>query len=452
MRTAVAVGVGLGVLYTLSPLTVLSLAGITALAWRLSRGMSRRERSWFLGVIALAMALRMAAIAGLVLTADSARPHASFFGDEEVLKNRTVWLRNVSMGVPISPADLIYVFDEVGRSSHLYLLAYVQALVGDAPYGLNVLNAAWFVGAALLLHRVARRAYGGVVALAGLVLLLFLPSLFGWSISVLKEPLYMLLAAVELTCAIQVSRATKPLGRLAAVAGVVATAFALDSVRVGGWLFAMAGSTLGLAAAFTLTRPRLAAIVVVAAPLVLVAAMMHPGLQLRALARVQDAAFQHWGHVATPGFSYKLLDPHFYNGERRTVYSMTPDEAARFVIRATVSFVTVPRPSQIESRTALAFLPEQAVWYTILLLLPVGAVLAFRLDPVVTSLLVAHGLVAAFMVALTGGNIGTLIRHRGLTLPYFSFLAAVGVCWVIGGLARLQTARPPLATATGDHT
>ena len=74
------------------------------------------------------------------------------------------------------------------------------------------------------------------------------------------------------------------------------------------------------------------------------------------MATVQEAAFQHWGHVDTTGYSYKLLDPRFYaDGERRSVYTMTAPEAERFVIRAFWSFLTVPRSSQIESRSALAY-------------------------------------------------------------------------------------------------
>jgi hypothetical protein len=32
---------------------------------------------------------------------------------------------------------------------------------------------------------------------------------------------------------------------------------------------------------------------------------------------------------------------------------------------------------------------------------------------------------------LTGGNIGTLVRHRGLALPYLIWLAAAGAAAVI---------------------
>ena len=448
---AIAAGAALGVLYTLSPLTVLCLAAITAMAMWIAKDMSPRERGWFIGVLLAAVALRLAAIAALLLLADPSRPYANFFGDEELFKNRTVWLRNVSMGIPISPADIIYVFDEVGRSSYLYLLSYIQALVGDAPYGMNVLNACWYVAAVLLLHWLIRRAYGRVAALGGMILLLFLPSLFSWSVSVLKEPLYMLLAAVELICAVQIVRAPHLWQRLAAIAAVVGCAYLLESVRVGGWLLAMVGSTIGVAVAWLYQRPRLAVPALVLVPVLFVAALWQPPIQARALRTIQEAAFQHWGHVVTPGYSYKLLDPRFYGDTRQTVYTMTPPEAGRFVIRALANFVTVPRPSQIESRAALAYLPEQAIWYLVLALTPLGVMAGFRRDPVVTSLLVAHGLAAAFMVALTGGNIGTLIRHRGLTLPYFSWLAALGACHVVRSIAarRAEPAVPPLPS--GEH-
>ena len=44
----------------------------------------------------------------------------------------------------------------------------------------------------------------------------------------------------------------------------------------------------------------------------------------------------------------------------------------------------------------------------------------------VTSLLVMHAAGAIVLVALTSGNIGTLIRHRSLALLYLVWLSALG--------------------------
>jgi hypothetical protein len=435
VKIAIITGVMLGVLYTLSPLTVLSLAALALLMRAIGRDLTPRERAWLTSVVAIAVSIRLAAIAALFLFADPSRPYANFFGDEELFKSRTVWLRNIGLGIPVSPADMIYVFDDVGRSSYLYLLAYIQALVGDAPYGNNVFNATVFVAAVMVSYYVMRRVYGGIVALAGAIVLLFVPSLFSWSISVLKEPLYMFVAAIELVCAYYTVRAPKISWRIAAAIVVVASAFALGSLRVGGMELAVVGTLVGLPAGLLASRPRWAFATIAVLPIVIVVAAMQPRVQQATLRGLQETAFQHWGHVGTPGHSYKLLDPRLYaEMGRSAVYKMTYPEAGRYVVRAFWNFVTVPRSSQIQSRSALAYLPEQAVWYAILILLPIGAVAGMRRDPVLTCLLLAHGLAAAGMVALTSGNIGTLIRHRGLTFPYFTWLAAIGGCSLIAWL------------------
>ena len=185
MRRAILLGAILGVSYTLSPLTVLSLAAMTAVVAWAARDLGPRERVWFLNTVAVAVLLRLAAIAVLFLFADAARPYANFFGDEEVFKSRTLWLRNVGYGLPMAPADYIYVFDEVGRSSYLYFMAYLQALVGNAPYGNNVLSVGLYISAIAISYRYMRGVFGSVTALASTIVLLFVPSLFSWSISVL---------------------------------------------------------------------------------------------------------------------------------------------------------------------------------------------------------------------------------------------------------------------------
>jgi hypothetical protein len=89
----------------------------------------------------------------------------------------------------------------------------------------------------------------------------------------------------------------------------------------------------------------------------------------------------------------------------------------------------------------LAYLPEQIAWYGLLLLLPAGIVTGLRRDPFLTALLAVHLAVAVMLVAVTSGNIGTLVRHRSLALPYAVWFSGLGACTL---LARLGT-----ATATG---
>jgi hypothetical protein len=264
-----------------------------------------------------------------------------------------------------------------------------------------------------------------VAALGGLTVLLLLPSLFMWSISALKEPLYIFLCAVELWCAVQIVRAPRWWRRAIAVVGVAALAYVLQTIRFGGLALGLGGASLGLLLAFVLSRPRrlLAAVVVLA--LTLPPVLAQPAVQTRLMSAVTLAAFQHWGHIATPGYTYKLIEPHYY-AERLSVRAMSPHEGARFVFRAFAAYFAMPLPWRIESRAMLAFLPEQMFWYVLVLLMPIGFVAGLRRDILLTSLIASHALVAIAMVALTGGNVGTLVRHRGLALPYLIWFAALG--------------------------
>ena len=61
-------------------------------------------------------------------------------------------------------------------------------------------------------------------------------------------------------------------------------------------------------------------------------------------------------------------------------------------------------------------------------LVPFGFIAGLRRDALFTCLLAAHAFAVMMMVALTSGNVGTLIRHRGLVLPYLIWLSALGAC------------------------
>ncbi|MDP2318050.1 MAG: hypothetical protein Q8O42_01760 [Acidobacteriota bacterium] len=430
---AAAAGVALGAAYSLSPMTVLCVPLLVVLAMWAGRGLSESERRWFVSLIAAAVLLRLAVIAVLFLTADPAHPFATLFGDEQFFKSRALWMRNIGLGVGVSGADIIYAYDEVGRSSYLYLLAYLQALLGDLPYGVHVMNATLYLAGVLLVYRYVRPVFGEIAALAGLSLLLFFPSLFVWSISALKEPIYTLVAVGELLCCLWLVRARLAWHRVAAAAGLVLAIFALESLRRGGMLVGIAGAFGGLVLGTLGSRPRLAWAALAMAPVMAVALLAVPQVHDRLLGVVRMTAVYHGGHIMSEGYSYKILDSRYYH-DRNLVAAMPTREAAQFVVRSVISYVTEPVPWRAESAGLRAYLPEQMFWYVLLAFVPFGLVAGFRLDPLLTGLLASHASALIVMVALTSGNIGTLIRHRGLALPYLAWLAGLGFCRVVNYL------------------
>jgi hypothetical protein len=442
---AIALGVLFGVAYTLAPLTILCVVVLVWVARWGGRGLSPRERRWFLTLVSVAVIARLMLVAGIFLTADPAKPYATFFGDEELFKNRSIWLRNLAFGLSVSPADIIYAVEETGRSSYQYVLALVQALVGNAPYGIHVLNATLFVTSVIVLYRMVRPAFGGVAAMSGLAVLLYLPTLFAWSVSALKEPLYIFVAVAEFVCVMHVARGTRWWHQGLAAAGVVVAAIALESVRKGGALVALVGAVGGLALSFAVSRPKVLVTGLIALPIVGALMLSNPAVQDRLLLETRRAAVYHAGHLQTAGYSYAILDPRYYEDRILLSRALTRREAAQFVARSLASYVTEPLPWKGQSWFLRAYIPEHIVWWLLVALLPFGVLAGLRIDPVLTLLLCTHGVMIMLVVALTSGNAGTLVRHRGLILPYVVWLSALGAVaitrWMTPSLDLSETAQ-----------
>ena len=446
---ATAAGIGIGVVYALSPLTVWFAVAMWALHRYATAGVEGDERRWLTTILAIAVILRVAAVAGLFISTNHGQtPFGIFFGDEAFYLRRSIWLRNVALGVPTHTADFIYAFDDSGWTSHLYVLAFLQVLVGPSPYGVHLLGIAMYLLGAVVLYRAGRPTFGRAPALCALGLILFLPSLFAWSISALKEPLYFLFTSCSISWSLTMVRDRRWMIKLVALAGVVALVAALQTIREQGGVLTAAGLLAGLFVAWVATRPRVIIAIVVLLPIVTGAVLSSPQNRLKAYVAVQGAARQHWGHVQTQGWVYKLLDPRFY-GDRGEISDMQFMDSARFVVRAFERYFTVPFPWEVQSTAALIDIPEQIVWYLLVLLLPVGLVCSFQRDPALTGLLFGMAGVSIVAIALNSGNVGTLVRHRSLAAPYLLWLSLAGLCELLSraGARRASRTEPAFRKA-----
>jgi len=124
--------------------------------------------------------------------------------------------------------------------------------------------------------------------------------------------------------------------------------------------------------------------------------------------------------------------------DRKFIRDMEFREAGRFVVRSLERYITVPLPWEARSPATLAYLPEQLVWYLLVLFALLGVLWSFRRDALITSLLCGYAIVAAVTVAVISGNVGTVVRHRGLALPYIVWLSAVGGCELLSRLRRRE--------------
>jgi hypothetical protein len=439
MWTSVAAGILLGVLYTLSPLMVWALVASAMLLHGAGRGLPASESRLLVTTLAAALGLRLVAIGMLVVAGAwrHADPTLGFTltGDEEYVLSRALRTRDIALGMAVSKFDYFVAFDEYGRSSYVTLLTWIQGIFGPTPYAMRLLNAVIFSAAAVLLVRTARLIVGWPAAYVALLIILFYPTLFVWSISLLKEPLYLLGTALLLASAIAVVRARGWRFRALGGAGVLLALAVVADLRPGAIAIAVSGVAVAVALRLIMVSAiRLAA----AAAITIAVVVAMPSVQRRADAALERTAKQQMGHVFTVGHAYKTLDESYYVIPQKpsaASLSLTAGEAARYVVRSAIAFVIVPAPWHIISWRELAYLPEQFAWYALMLLAPFGLAAAWRSDPTASALLVGAIAPTAVALALTNGNVGTLLRLRGVLVPYLAILSALGGCEALEFLA-----------------
>lgn len=415
-------GVVLGVAWMLSPLTVL-LGGATF--WMCARavtGLDAVERFYVSRILAIAIGARFLIVGVLLLaTRPDREPFVTLFPDAKFLLDRSLWIRNVWLGVPIGPHQSISIFDPYAASSYPSWLAAVQMIAGPSPYGLCLLSVALFTAGALLMHAIVRQAFGRFVATAGLASVMIWPTLFAWSISVLRESAQFFLGAVLASALFWLVRGRGGFARTAWAVALGASLAGLSTLRSGTLEIGLVAIVLAAGLRAIVSRRWIAAAVLVIA----VAGLWRS--EERFLSLVRGAANRHFGHVMSPGQSFRLLDETVYAGGFDAIDRMTLVDCGRFLVDAAVAFVVVPAPWRVSSAGELAMIPQQLAWYLAVAAAVAGTLVGLRRDVWLTCILAGYALAGLAIIAPNSGNVGTLVRHRDMIVPFVLWLGALGV-------------------------
>ena len=434
-------------IYTASPLFTFALIGLVIVLALAARGLPPHERRWLMIVLGTALALRFLFI-GAVLVGGipwlNDLSIGALRGDEAYYLGRAIRARDIALGLPAGKYDYFVITDEYGRTNYVQFLTVLQVLLGPTPYGMRAVNALIFVSGAAIMFRLIRPSFGAAASFSALTVLLFLPSLFVASASMLRESIYFFASVVLLFAVTRIWNRPGPVAAVMALALGTGALFLLDGLRRGALVLAIAGVAIGLAAPVVFATRRRAAITIAAGILALTVAWWQPAVHARMIDAVTSVAKTHAGHVFTSGHAYKLLDEGFYYLPAAPVawpLHLTDDQALRFLVRAAASFLLTPLPWEMATPSELIFFPEHAVWLLMLVFAPIGVVAGWRRDPRLTALLVGFIVPTAAALAVTNGNVGTLLRLRGLVTPYLIWIAVLGALSVAEYLLTSKPAR-----------
>lgn len=437
--TIAAVAAGLA--YSLSPGGCVVLALLLGVCVWGTKDLTGAERRWAQGVIVVAVGLRLAAIVAIAWHSNPQQESfAALVPDARYVLRRSMWLRNLAVGLPVSPENYFRAFEpEYGVTSINHVLATMHLLFGPSPYAGHLLATLTFFCAVFILFRLARRSYGPAAALAGLGVILFMPSLFVWSISPLKEAPTALTVAVAVAAIVASLRARRAGMRIAAPVVAVMALVAAHGVRPEGMWLAIAGLGLGIGLWLMISRRAFALAAGGAAIIAVAAVVVIPRLHAQALSLLQTAAFRHYLHTVSVGHFYRLLDAEYYPPNGATFNAADVGASSRFLIRAAVRFITAPEPWILRPGFELVVIPQQMAWYVLVVCAAFGVWYGMARDRLVTLLLTGLCVASWLLIGPISGNIGTLVRHRDSLMPWTVWLSAVGAVSLVPAMpARVR--------------
>lgn len=369
-----------------------------------------------------------------------ARGGDGFLGYDERGYDAVSWAlaqqwRGVGEGVPAGWEHIVNLYT--------YLGAAIYYVAGHNPLPMKVLNALFGAVVVVFVYLIAWRLFGRLASLLGGLAALLFPSTFLWSLINAKDTLFMVGVMVTLW----------------ALTELIATAnwrllvpFALGFALMGAlrdYVQAMMGMIAPLTFALQ-PRPafpakwRYAAVVLGMCLLMLWGGGGSQWLGISP-ARVNQqrscAAINAESSFAEGNNEEALANcAAVAQGESLEMSGKSVVELIQWLPNGAVHVLAAPFPWQATRAVERAALPDVLAWYLAVILAVVALVTTWRSSPRYIQILLYIGAVA-LMLSLTQGNLGTLVRHRGMLIAPTLVLSGAGAAYLVWRVAGERVAR-----------
>jgi hypothetical protein len=315
--------------------------------------------------------------------------------------------------------------------AYTYFIGFLYALFGYSPLLGRLINIVLSSVSAFLVMRVAADQVGRRGARLAFFLVLFWPSMFLFSLSLLRDTAILLLIVVVVWSVQRFVRGTP-----VALFGLFGAIMLIGILRRQAALLLIA--ILVLWASWYLLRLRRVLILGVVIGVFTVGLGQTPHDLKDAIIRYPIR--QHAGFLDSGGIHYNILPLHVT--ERRPMQlkyllPLTWSEVVVIYFRGVGHYMTEPWPSHLKTLKLKAIFPQMFLWYTCLALAVPGMLACWRQRRTMAVFLMLFLVVFISLFGLSESNIGILIRHRDMITPAILLLAVLGLDVILRKKATL---------------
>ena len=353
-------------------------------------------------------------------------PSWPYFSDASYTLLRSLWIAKYHLG-KITNYLFLSELKNYGESLYNYIIAFVFYLFGFQPFHIVMMNLLFGCAMIIVMYQLALILFCKRVACYTVLFISFMPSLFIISLMPLRD------IAVSLNLVLFFFFIAKTLTefRWRYVLYIPLSSFTLTLLRsripysylllffvfsvIAMWFFQkrrlpLLGGLLLIVFSINYFQPRL----------------FQP-LKEQAVTGLNELYHFHKAYV-TVGTTYKILDNHRYH-ESEKVLITAPLEHVRVFFRAWWHFLLQPFPRADGRVVSFITSCEQLIWYLCLPLLAVGIFMSLHIYA--SRVLLCFIFILSSLLALSSGNVGTLVRHKTMITPFLFMYVAIGLDYMV---------------------
>lgn len=437
-----ALGIAVGYLWLISPgglLLLILVAFCAVMLWRFS---SAEDRKFIMTLFIIGMTSRIIIYLILGFISILAGKGGWFFGDSWGIYNYAwAWAQQIDGSPSVIYFEAMdghlypfpnYTITEIwqyGYSGYTYLLGTIYYFFGPLKFSPRLINSLMGVGASVFIYYIVKDIFGKGPAKLSALLTVFSPSLFLWSITLLKDLPFIFISCIILWSFLRFQKTKRAFYLFV----LFATILAQYTIRPTLPLALIMG--VFILSYFIVSRIswRKKIIIFICLLILMIPLSHRVNFKIIVSNQMTDILDYTRGIVNTGGSIYKIFDDKYYRGG-----SMSHSKNISYIdftkgfFKGWFYFLLVPFPWKIYTKLLLISYPQVILWYLFIPFVFIGMIMAFRYKWRETFIIFVYIIIFGSIIATHSGNIGTVFRHRDMLTPFFLIFGSLGLIKIFG--------------------
>lgn len=445
------IGIAVGYLWLISPgglLMLVLVAFCTVMLWHFS---SAEDRKFIMTLFFIGIISRIIIYLILGLISILAGKSGWLFGDSWGIHNFAwAWAQQIDGSPNVIYMEAVnghlytllnYPITEIwqyGYSGFTYLLGIVYYFFGPLKFSSRLINCLMGVGAGIFIYYIVKDILGKRTAKLSAILTVFTPSLFLWSIALLKDIPFIFIGCTILWSFLRFQKTKKALYLFILFTAILAQhtirpQFSI-AVTMGICIF-----SYFIISGISWKKK----IIIFICSLILIVPILHrANFKLIVSNQITGVLQYSRGIERTGGSIYKIFDDKYYTGG-----SMLHSNSINYIdftkgfFKGWLYFLFAPFPWRIYTKLLLMSYPQVILWYLFIPFVFIGMITAFRYKWRETFFIFVYIIIFGSIIVMTSGNIGTVFRHRDMLTPFFLIFGSLGLIKIFGQLEKFLVKR-----------